>query len=339
MTTMHETLHVEAGTSDAAELVRVARDALRYEADALRATAERLDDGIARAVAIILASAGKVVVTGMGKSGHIGQKIAATLSSTGTPAVFLHAAEAVHGDLGICAAGDPAILISKSGATAELLRLVPLFRRLDVPLIGILGNMASPLAAKVDVVLDASVAREADPLDLAPTTSTTVALGLGDALAAALMHARRFSDQDFARNHPAGQLGRGLTLRVIDVMHGAEEVAWVTPDDPLKHVVIAMTAHPLGAACVVDAARTLVGIVTDGDVRRALQAHDDIRPLRAADVMTRAPMTIGPQVTLREAARVMEDRPSQISVLPVVDADRRCVGLLRLHDIYQANLL
>lgn len=323
----------------AEDLVTVAREALLGEADALRLAAERLGKEIAEAVALIMRSGGKVVVTGVGKSGHVGQKIAATLCSTGTPAVFLHATEAVHGDLGLYTRGDPSILISKSGTTVELLRLVPILRRIDSPLIGIVGNGSSALAGLVDVTLDASVPREADPLDLAPTSSTTVALGLGDALAAALMHARSFSRLDFARFHPAGQLGRGLTMQVADVMHGAGKIAWVAAEDSLKAAVIAMTLHPLGAACVANADGRLAGMVTDGDVRRALQLHDDIRNVTVGDAMTRSPTAITPDATLYEAAQVMENRPSQISVLPVLDEDGRCLGLLRLHDIYQANLM
>jgi arabinose-5-phosphate isomerase len=205
-------------------------------------------------------------------------------------------------------------------------------------LIGILGNLTSPLARQVDVVLDARVAREADPLNLAPTSSSTVALALGDALAAALMVARKFSDADFARYHPSGQLGRNLLLRVADVMHVGEEVAWVGPNDSMRTVVIAMTKHPLGAACVVDTGGSLHGIITDGDLRRALQAHDDIRPLTATAIMTPHPVSVSPTAILRDAARIMEDRPSQISVLPVLDEGQRCVGLLRIHDVYQTGL-
>jgi len=291
-------------------------------------------------VQLILDHAGKVVVSGVGKSGHIGQKLAATLASTGTPAVFLHAAEAVHGDLGIYTPGDPSILISKSGSTAELLRLVPVLRQFRSPLIAIVGNPKSPLGRGVDLVLDARVDREADPLDLAPTCSSTVALAIGDALAVSLMHARKFTQQDFARYHPAGQLGRNLWLRVADVMHQGEDVAWVHLDTPLRRVIIAMTERPLGAACVVDGEFNLLGLVTDGDLRRALLAHDDIRHLRAADCMTRRPMTIAPEASLRDAVHLMEDRPSQISVLPVSDLKTgRCLGLVRIHDIYQPDLV
>jgi arabinose-5-phosphate isomerase len=318
----------------------IARAVLQAEAQALAAVADRLDHNLTKAVELLLKHAGKVVVSGIGKSGHIGQKIAATLASTGTPAVFLHAAEAVHGDLGIYTPGDPSILISKSGSTAELLRLIPVLRQFQSPLIAIVGNLNSPMAKQADVVLDARVDREADPLNLAPTCSTTVALALGDALAVALMMARRFTDQDFARYHPAGQLGRNLWLKVADVMHENNAVAWVKPETPLRQVIIAMSQRPLVAACVVDDEFQLLGIITDGDLRRALLAHEDIRLLHAADCMMRQPTTINPEASLRDATRLMEDRPSQISVLPVVDLrSRRCLGLIRIHDIYQPELI
>jgi len=319
---------------------KIAREVLEAEAQALAAAAARLDHNLTKAVELLLGHEGKVVVSGIGKSGHIGQKIAATLASTGTPAVFLHAAEAVHGDLGIYTPGDPSLLISKSGSTAELLRLIPVLRQFRSPLIAIVGNLNSPIAKQTDVTLDARVAKEADPLNLAPTCSTTVALALGDALAVALMMARRFTDQDFARFHPAGQLGRTLWLKVADVMHQNDAVAWVNPETPLRQVIIAMSRRPLGAACVVDADFRLLGIITDGDLRRALLAHEDLRGLHAADCMTRQPTTIAPEAGLREATRLMEDRPSQISVLPVVDSrSQRCLGLIRIHDIYQPELI
>ncbi|MFH1595397.1 MAG: KpsF/GutQ family sugar-phosphate isomerase [Pseudomonadota bacterium] len=330
---------MSASDSPAAWL-SVARSVLQAESRAIAAAAARLDDCLPRAVQLILDHQGKVVVSGVGKSGHIGQKIAATLASTGTPAVFLHAAEAVHGDLGIYTPGDPSILISKSGSTAELLRLVPILRQFRSPLIAIVGNPKSPLARQADIVMDAQVEREADTLNLAPTCSTTVALALGDALAVSLMHARQFSLQDFARYHPGGQLGRNLWLRVADVMHQGEDVAWVRLDTPLRQVIIAMTERPLGAACVVDEEFNLLGLVTDGDLRRALLAHEDIRHLRSADCMTRKPLTVAPEASLREAIRLMEDRSSQISVLPVLDPKtRRCLGLVRIHDIYQPELV
>lgn len=322
------------------EWLQAAMQAMEVDAQAISAASGRLNGDLTRAVEIILSHPGKVVVTGIGKSGHIGQKIVATLCSTGTPAVFLHAAEAVHGDLGVYTPGDPTILISKSGSTNELVRLMPILRQFQSPLISIVGNLNSALGREADVVLDACVEREADPLGIVPTASTVVAMALGDALAAALMVARQFTDQDFARYHPGGQLGRSLYLHVSDVMHRGKEVAWVTQDTPLREVVIAMTEKPLGAACVIDREERLVGLITDGDVRRALRKFDDFRPLRAYDVMTVNPVSVGPGALLKEAATRMEDRPSQISVLPVVEENtHRCLGLIRLHDIYKGEIL
>ncbi|HEV2689396.1 MAG TPA: KpsF/GutQ family sugar-phosphate isomerase [Bryobacteraceae bacterium] len=319
--------------------LEAAREAMEIEAQAIATAARRLDGNLSQAVDLILGQSGKVVVTGLGKSGHVARKIVATLCSTGTRAVFLHAAEASHGDLGLYAPGDPTLMVSKSGSTAELLSLIPFLRDLPSGRIGILGNPASPLAAEMDVVLDASVQREADPANLAPTASATVALALGHALAIALMRARNFGVEDFGRFHPGGHIGRSVRLTAADALHGPGEVAWASPDDSLKQVVIAMTRHPLGAACVVDPAGKLIGLITDGDLRRALQSHDDIRTLRAADVMTASPITIGPEARLLDALRLMEDRPSQISVLPVIDpTTSQCLGLLRVHDIYRADL-
>jgi len=313
-----------------------ARAVLEIEAAALVRTAALLDERLGRAVALILDHEGKMVVTGVGKSGHVARKIAATLSSTGTPAVFLHPAEAGHGDLGVYAAGDPTLLISNAGTSAELLRLVPSLRELRSPLIGIIGKQDSPLAREMEILLDASIEREADPEGLIPTASAVVAMGIGHALAVALMQARRFSADDLAERHPDGQIGRNLRCRVREAMHTEDEVAWVRPATPLKELVIAMTSRPLGAACVVGERRRLAGLITDGDLRRALEAHDDIRSLRAGDIMTPNPVTVSPDARLLDAMRVMENRPSQISQLPVVDPERgECVGLLRVHDILQ----
>ena len=322
--------------SDRAHWLAAARRVIETEAEAVLAAAGRIETSLPAAVDLILAHNGKVIVTGMGKSGHIARKIAATLQSTGTPSVFLHPTEAGHGDLGMCQAGDPVIMISKSGSTAELLDLIAPLRELQAAFIGILGNSRSPLASEMDVVLDASVQREADPEGFMPTASTMVALALGHALAVALMQARGFTAQHFQRYHPSGQLGHNLRKSVADVMHAGDEVAWVKAGDSLKTVVIEMSSRPLGAACVVTDDHRLLGLVTDGDVRRALRNHDDIRPLRASDVMTTSPVTVHPQALVHDALSLMEDRPSQIYVLPVVDA-HVCVGVIRLHDIYHAR--
>jgi arabinose-5-phosphate isomerase len=316
------------------EWLAAARNAITIEAAALTRAAERLNGDLIRAVDLILAHPGKVIVTGIGKSGHIARKIVATLCSTGTAAVFLHPAEAVHGDLGIYTPGDPTVFISKNGSSAELLALVPLLREFHSPLIGILGSAIAPLAAHLDVYLDASVEREADPNNLAPTASAVTALALGHALAIALMCARNFTAEEFGRFHPGGQLGRNLKLCVAKAMHGGDEVAFVTPDAPLRDVIIAMTRRPLGGACVVEHNGLLAGFITDGDLRRTLTNHEDIRGLRASDAMTRKPVTIGPEASLGDALDRMERRQSQISVLPVVDGAGKALGLIRLHDIY-----
>jgi arabinose-5-phosphate isomerase len=312
---------------------------MELEADAIRLAAGRLDDQFLRAVDILDRHAGKTIVTGIGKSGSIARKIAATLCSTGTPAVFVHPVEASHGDLGIYAPGDPTIIISKSGTTAELLGLIPALRALQSPLIGIIGNRLSPLGKAMDVLLDSSVRAEADPHNLAPTASTAVAAALGDALALAVMQGRKLTPEHFAQRHPAGQLGRNLRVIVRDVMHSGEEVARADPETAMRSVIIAMNRWPLGAACVLDREGRLLGLITDGDLRRALESSDDILHVRARDVMTPHPVTVDPDATLQDALRLMEDRPSQISVLPVVDpASQRCLGLVRLHDLYQPDL-
>ena len=314
-----------------------ARTAMEIEAEAVVSGARRLDEGLCRAVGMIQ-RAGKVIVAGMGKSGYIAAKIAATLRSVGTPAVFLHPTEAVHGDLGVCQKGDVVVMISKSGSTAELLDLIGPLRGMGLHLVGILGNVRSPLAREMDAVLDASVQREADPNGFVPTASAVVALSVGHALTVGLMSARGVTAEQFHRYHPSGQLGHNLRMRVRDVMHSGGEVAWVAAEDTLKHVVIEMSQRPLGAACVLSAEKTLLGLVTDGDVRRALQAHDDIRTLCAGDVMTISPTTVAPDALVHDALRLMEDRPSQISVLPVVDpATAECLGLIRVHDIYHID--
>lgn len=316
-------------------LLQSARQVLLAEARALEAASARLDGEFDRAVDLLAAHAGKVLVTGIGKSGIIAQKITATFCSVGQPAVFLHPVEALHGDLGLYTPGDPTVVVSRSGNTAELLRLVTELKAVASPVIGILGAPQSSLGVLMDVVLDASVRAEADPNNLAPTASASVAMGLGDALAIGLIERRGFTPADFARFHPAGQLGRNLLLRVSEVMHPLAQVATAAATDPLRQVVIGMTSRPLGAACVLDSQGRLAGLITDGDVRRALRQHDDIRGVVAAEVMTARPAAISPGASVHEALRKMEDRGSQISVLPVVDETGLCVGLLRLHDLYQ----
>lgn len=307
---------------------------METEAQGILGASHRLQENLIKAAGLILSHPGKVIVTGLGKSGLVGRFIAATLRSTGTPSVFMHSAEAAHGDLGVCQESDPVLMVSKSGTTSEMLDLVQPLREMRCPLIGILGATASPLAAGMDVVLDASVQREADLEGFTPTASAVAALAIGHGLAVALMEARGFSAEQFSRFHAGGQLGRSLRTRVCDVMHSGDEVAWVGDADSLKRVVLEMTRRPLGAACVVSADRALLGIITDGDLRRALEHYDDIRTLQAGQIMTASPVTVAPGALIHDALRVMEDRPSQISVLPVVESGK-CLGLIRIHDLYQ----
>jgi len=322
------------------QIVEAGKNVLGTEADALRVMQKGLDENFARAAEIIFSAERKVVISGVGKSGLIGQKIAATLCSTGTPAIFLHSADAVHGDLGICRPGDPVILISKSGTTSEVVRLLPILRKMGAKIIAIVANKNSPLAEKSDVVLDIGVKTEADPIGIVPTTSTTLQLAMGDALAAALMHMRHFGEKDFAKFHPAGQLGRNLLLTVKDVMRPKDKIAIVPENASLRDTVVAMTTFPHGAAVVASEDGTLLGLITDGDLRRALHKYENISAVSAKDLMTAKPICAFETMSLGDAARVMEDRPSQISVLPVLDAPAGKVsGLIRIHDIYQAGLV
>ena len=321
------------------DLKMVSRNVLIGEAEQMISAADRISDKIVEACKIINNHSGKIVISGMGKSGLIAQKIAATLCSIGNKAVFLHPAEAVHGDLGIYAPGDPTILISKSGATDEILRLLPILKEFKSPLIGILGNMNSVLSNEVDLVIDASISSEVDPLGIVPTASTTLTLAIGDALAAVLMSHKNFKREDFARLHPAGDLGRRLKLRVKDIMQPIEKVAVVTAETNLRNVVIKMTENPQGAALVLDDESLLLGIVTEGDLRRSLAGNIDIDNSEAEEVMSQKPITIKIDSLMSEVLSVMENRESQISVLPVVNEDMKCVGLIRIHDIYQTQLL
>ena len=321
------------------KLKSIASEVLKQEGQELLDAADRIAESVVKSSDIISNHSGKVVLCGMGKSGLIAQKIAATLCSIGNKAVFLHAAEAVHGDLGIYAPGDPTILISKSGATEEMLRLIPILKEFNSPLIGILGNMKSPLVRQMDVVLDASIQKEADPLGIVPTSSTTLTLAIGDAIVGVLMSQGDFKQDDFARLHPAGDLGRRLRLIVENIMQSIQDVAIISKNDNLRKVVIEMTEKPQGAALVVDGENQLIGIVTEGDLRRALADGKDIDKITVIDLMTPNPIAININSPLKEAIILMEDRKSQISVLPVVKNDgKTCAGLLRLHDIYQKNL-
>lgn len=326
-------------TEEGSHSLKIGKQAMLAEASAIEAAAQRLGSGFEAAVETLLEAKSKVVLCGIGKSGHIGGKIAATFSSCGVPAVFLHAAEAIHGDLGVYQPGDPTLVLSKSGSTAEVLRLMPLFRKFKSPVIAIVGNVDSPIAASADIVLDASVEKEADPLNLMPTSSSTVTLAIGDALAAALVKARSFTAEDFAVFHPGGQLGRNLLMTVGEVMHPLGQVACCRETDTIREVVMAMTHAPLGAACIIDEAGALLGLLTDGDIRRLLSKDGDILGFIVGEHMTESPISAHAELSLGEALRLMEDRSSQISVLPVIQKNsRQLVGMLRIHDAYQPSL-
>jgi arabinose-5-phosphate isomerase len=314
---------------------------LRIEAQALLDAAERLDPGTyAKAVDVVVNCRGKAILTGAGTSGIIARKIAATLTSTGTPAAFLHPSDALHGGLGAVSSDDVVIAISNSGETGEVLGLLPYLRNRQVPVISIVGNLTSTLADASLVVLDATAEREACPHNLAPTSSTTVALAVGDALAILLLEAKGLTPEDFALNHPSGRLGRRLTLRVADLMHQGARRPAVGPAVSWLEVVGAISDGGLGAVAVVDAADALLGIVTDGDLRRAVQRTDpgDLAGLTAEAIMTATPTTVGPNVLAYDALQRMEDRSSQISALPVVDDNGICVGIVRVHDIVRAGV-
>ncbi|AVZ79992.1 KpsF/GutQ family sugar-phosphate isomerase [Zoogloeaceae bacteirum Par-f-2] len=331
---MPEVRSSHSTTQNAAAL---AKRVLLIEARAVAALADRVGDAFERAVAMILQRNGRVIVTGIGKSGHIARKLAATLASTGTPAYFVHAAEAAHGDLGMITAEDVVIALSNSGASEELLTIVPLVKRRGARLISMTGNPASPLAREADIHLDAAVAEEACPLNLAPTASTTAALALGDALAVALLDARGFGAEDFARSHPGGALGRRLLTHVRDVMRPAERVPATSADASLSDALLLVTRGGMGMVAVIDTQRRPVGIFTDGDLRRALEKGCDVRTARLAELMTRNPHTISADALAVEAAEMMERL--RISQLIAVDGEGRLTGALTTHDLMQAKVI
>ncbi|MCZ4306475.1 KpsF/GutQ family sugar-phosphate isomerase [Zoogloeaceae bacterium G21618-S1] len=314
-----------------------ARRVLTIEAAAITALIPRLDAAFPRAVEMILDAPGRVVVTGIGKTGHIGRKLAATLASTGTPAYFVHAAEAAHGDLGMITSADVVVALSHSGSSAELLTIVPLVKRQGARLIAITGHASSPLAQEADVHLDAGVSEEACSLNLAPTASTTAALAMGDALAVALLDARGFGEADFARSHPGGSLGRRLLTHVRDVMRSGPALPLVRPDASVTDALLEMSRGGMGMAIVTDANAQPAGIFTDGDLRRALAGTDDIRHTALTALMTRDPRSIGPDALAAEAAELMERH--RINQLLVINADGTLVGALNMHDLMQAKVI
>lgn len=319
-------------------LLRCGQSVIATEIQALEALQLRIDGAFVAACRHILACPGRVICIGMGKSGHIARKIAATLASTGTPSFFVHAGEASHGDLGMITDQDLVLALSNSGESDELLAIAPLLKRQGNQLIAMTGRPFSSLARAADLHLDVSVPAEACPLGLAPTSSTTVALALGDALAVALLEARGFTAEDFARSHPAGNLGRQLLLRISDVMHQADEVPMVHADASLSEALVEMSRKRLGMTTVVDDEGRLLGIYTDGDLRRTLDDdHVDLRLTPVVEVMSRSPITIAPGQLATEAAHRMETH--KINALVVIDADRRVVGALNIHDLLRARVV
>ncbi len=319
------------------ECLAQARRVLSIEAAAVSALADRLDGQFVSAVELILGASGRVIVTGIGKTGHIGRKLAATLASTGTPAYFVHAAEAAHGDLGMITPADVVIAVSNSGKSEELLTIVPLVKRQGARLISMTGNPDSPLARDADVHLDAGVSEEACPLNLAPTASTTAALALGDALAVALLEARGFGEDDFARSHPGGALGRRLLTHVRDVMRTGEALPTVSAHTSFTDALVRMSQGGMGMVIIIDEAGRPLGIFTDGDLRRALSREGDIRKSCLAELMTRDPRQIDPDALAAEAAQLMETH--RINQLLVTTRDGTLAGALNMHDLMQAKVI
>lgn len=321
---------------DPRRVIDRARQVLEIETQAVSALPERLGDDFVRATELILACHGKLVVTGMGKSGAIGRKLAGTFSSTGTPSLFLHPAEGVHGDLGAVTRQDVVLLLSYSGETDEMLAIMPAIKRLGAKVISLVGNCASTLGKYADVVLDVSVEREACPLGLAPTASTTAMLALGDALALAVMDVRQFTHEDYAMFHPAGALGRRLTLRVADVMRTGDAVAVVKEETTVRDALFAITHAGAGATNVVDDEGRLIGIITDGDVRRLALTDNDFLSRKACDVMTKTPRTISSESLATEGLKIIESL--KIGEMPVLDGDK-LVGMLMLKDLTEAGIV
>lgn len=319
------------------DFLKLGRRTLEIERDAVATLIERVDGSFARACELMLACTGRVVVTGMGKSGHIGGKIAATLASTGTPAFFVHPGEASHGDLGMVTRHDVVIAISNSGETPEVLTILPLFKRMAAPLIAMTGKPASTLAKAADVHLDVSVAQEACPLNLAPTASTTATLAMGDALAVALLEARGFTSEDFALSHPGGALGRRLLLKIRDVMRTGDALPRVAPGTPLTQALLEMTRKGLGMTAVVDADGHVIGLYTDGDLRRTLDHGIDVRRASIDEVMTRGGKSVAADHLAVEAVQLMEQH--KISALLVKDGDGRLEGVIHMHDLLRAGVV
>lgn len=322
---------------DPPRLLDRGRKVLATEAAAVSALGPRLGPEFIEACRLVLGCEARVVVTGMGKSGHVANKIAATFASTGTPAFFVHPAEASHGDIGMITRRDVVVALSNSGETAELLNILPVIKRMDAPLIALTGRSGSTLGRAAAVVLDVSVSEEACPLNLAPTASTTAALAMGDALAVAVLEARGFTESDFALSHPGGTLGRRLLLHVADVMRTEASLPMVAPDAPLKEGLLEMSRKGLGMTTITDASGHLLGVFTDGDLRRILDKSPDLNSVRMRDVMTPDPKAVEPRMLAAEAVHLMETH--RITALPVVDEGNVVIGALNVHDLFRAGVM
>ena len=332
-----EPVRMTGANFDVEQLIARGRRVLATEAEAVAALEHRLGSEFAQACRLLLACTGRIVVTGMGKSGHVAGKIAATLASTGSPAFFLHPAEAIHGDIGMITAADVVLALSNSGETDELVTILPVIKRLDVALIAMTGNRDSTLARYATVVLDVSVPAEACSLNLAPTASTTATLAMGDALAVAILEARGFTEEDFARSHPGGTLGRRLLLHVEDVMRKGDDLPAVEPGTTLSAGLLEMSRKGLGMTTIVDATRHVIGVFTDGDLRRVLDRQADVHVTTMSEVMTARPKVARPRMLAAEAVHLMEEH--KITALPVVDDDGRLIGALNVHDLLRAGVM
>lgn len=324
--------------NDISESINAAKFVLHGEATVLQKLEQTIEKFLPQVLSILLNNNRKIIVSGMGKSGYIAQKIAATLTSTGSRAVFLHPAEAAHGDLGIYSEGDPTIILSKSGASEEISRLFPILKQFNSKIIAITAKIDSPLAKHSDVVIEIPMDTENDPIGIVPTTSAVAQLAIGDAIACALMKAKHFTKENFARLHPAGQIGRNLLLSVKDIMHHLSNVAHTEDNLSLREIVIKMTEFPLGGAIILEKnSQKLSGFITDGDIRRALKIEKSIDEIKVFDIMSHEPRVVRESASLGEALNIMERDNSQVSVLPVINSNNDVVGLIRLHDAYQQH--
>ena len=319
------------------DIIKDGKTVVRIEAEAVKNLESKIDDSFAKAVEKILSMKGRVIVSGVGKSGIIARKIVATLNSTGTPSIFMHPSDAIHGDLGMVRSEDVVILISKSGTTPELIRIVPILRQIGTKIIAMVGDINSKLAQESDITLDISVSQEACPFDLAPTTSTTVTLVMGDALAVALLKAKNFTKDDFAFYHPGGTLGKRLSLKVKEFMTQGKDVPVIKYDVDLHTAILEMTSKRLGATCVVDDDEKIIGIITDGDLRRAMEKFDNLANLKAIDVMGKNPKTIPPDTLASTAIQIMETY--KITQLICIDNERRPIGMIHLHDLVNLGFI